>query len=85
MLLLLASLLCSFAHRGRGRKNYRTEEDKRETRRRLAGQRDPRRAETSLTYEESEIFRDLVLKKGYDEKQEDNDIFQNVILGSIIF
>lgn len=43
MLLVVAALPCPFAQRGRGGHNYRTEEDKRETRRRLAGQRDPRR------------------------------------------
>merc|ERR1711892_1023008 len=98
VLLVLAALPCPLAHRGRGGRNYRTEDDRRETRRRLAGQRDPRRGrwnergrvnrvgeaerreeglkqfkqsiETTLLYEDSRIFRDLVLKKVYDDKQE---------------
>jgi len=98
VLLVLAALPCPLAHRGRGGRNYRTEDDRRETRRRLAGQRDPRRGrwnergrvnrvgeaerreeglkqfrqpiETTLLYEDSRIFRDLVRKKVYDDKQE---------------
>merc|ERR1711892_462920 len=102
VLLVLATLPCPLAHRVRGGRNYRTEDDRRETRRRLAGQRDPRRGrwnergrvnrvgeaerreeglkqfrqpiETTLLYEDSRIFRDLVRKKVYDDKQEDIEI-----------
>eukprot|EP00092_Neocalanus_flemingeri_P004540 GFUD01004890.1.p1 GENE.GFUD01004890.1~~GFUD01004890.1.p1 ORF type:complete len:526 (+),score=141.25 GFUD01004890.1:96-1673(+) len=110
VLVVLAVLPCSLAQRGRGGQRYRTEEDMRETRRRLAVNRDPRRGdwagrgrgsrtreeerqgeglkkitqETTLTYEDSRIFRDLVLKKVYDDKKEDIDGFRDKELKMVL-
>ena len=106
MLVVLVALHCSLAKRGRGRQNYRTEEDRRETRRRLSEQRDPRRGgwsgrgavfrageverrgqslkqfrkplETSLAYEKSIIFRDLVRKKVFPGLTFISKIDQNI-------
>ena len=44
LLVVLVTLPSCLARRGRGGQHYRTEEDRRETRRKLSEQRDPRRA-----------------------------------------
>ena len=44
LLVVLVTLPCCLARRGRGGQQYRTEAERRETRRKLLEQRDPRRA-----------------------------------------
>merc|ERR1711892_636879 len=91
VLVVLVALPCSLARRGGGRHVGRTEEERRETRRKLSEQRDPRRGgwagrgeenragekerrsqsleilrkpfDKTLSYEDSNIFRDLIKKK----------------------
>merc|ERR1711892_691484 len=98
VLVVLVALPCSLARRGGGRHVDRTEEERRETRRKLSEQRDPRRGgwsgrgeenragegerrsqsleilrkpfDKTLSYEDSNIFRDLIKKK-IDEKTQD--------------
>merc|ERR1712128_110560 len=98
VLVVLLALPCALARRGGGRHVDRTEEERRETRRKLSEQRDPRRGgwvgrgeqsragekerrsqsleilrkpfDKTLSYEDSNIFRDLIKKK-IDEKTQD--------------
>merc|ERR1712106_209633 len=98
VLVVFVALPCSPARRGGGRHGDRTEEERRETRRKLSEQRDPRRGgwvergeegragekerrsqsmeilrkpfDKTLSYEDSNIFRDLIKEK-IDEKKQD--------------
>merc|ERR1711892_441850 len=88
VLVVLLALPCSLARRGGGRQVDRTEEERRETRRKLSEQRDPRRGGWSGSGKESragekerrsqslEIFR-----KPFDKtlSYEDSKIFRNLI------
>merc|ERR1711892_1276377 len=88
VLVVLLALPCSLARRGGGRQVDRTEEDRRETRRKLSEQRDPRRGgwvgrgEESRVGEKERRSQSLeILRKPFDKTliYEDSTIFRDSI------
>merc|ERR1711892_1406649 len=84
VLVVLVTLPCSLARRGGGRHVDRTEEERRETRRNLSEQRDPRRGGWSWRDEESRAEEKErrsqsleILRKPFDKilSYEDSKIF----------
>merc|ERR1712123_244323 len=92
VLVVLAALPCSLARRGGGRHVGRTEEERRETRRKLSEQRDPRRGgwsgreEESRAEEKERRSQSLeILRKPFDKilSYEDSKIFKDLIKKNI--
>merc|ERR1711892_808470 len=88
VLVVLVALPCSLARRGGGRHVGRTEEERRETRRKLSEQRDPRRGGWSGRGEESRAGEKEkrnqsmeILRKPFDKtlSYEDSKIFRDLI------
>merc|ERR1711892_1480200 len=88
VLVVLVALPCSLARRGGGRHVDRTEEERRETRRKLSEQRDPRRGGWSGSGEESRVGEKErrsqsleILRKPFDKtlSYEDSKIFRDLI------
>merc|ERR1711892_871464 len=92
VLVVLVALPCSLARGGGGRHVGRTEEERRETRRKLSEQRDPRRGgwigrgEESRAGEKERRSQNLdILRKPFDKVlgYEDSKIFRNLIKKNI--
>merc|ERR1711892_608730 len=88
VLVVLVALPCFLARRGGGRHVDRTEEERRETRRKLSEQRDPRRGGWSGSGEESRAGEKErrsqsleILRKPFDKtlSYEDSKIFRDLI------
>merc|ERR1711892_372304 len=88
VLVVLVALPCSLARRGGGRHVDRTEEERRETRRKLSEQRDPRRGgwrgrgEESRAGEKERRSQSMeILRKPFDKtlSYEDSKIFRDLI------
>merc|ERR1712106_1044831 len=88
VLVVLVALPCSLARRGGGRHVDRTEEDRRDTRRKLSEQRDPRRGGWSGRGEESRAGEkerrsqsSEILRKPFDKtlSYEDSTFFRDLI------
>merc|ERR1711936_1380182 len=86
--ILLTTLTCLLAKRGRGGQNFRTEEDRRQTRRKLAAKMDPRRVDKEYTNNiqaTGEEDRSMFAEKSFKQPittiltTEDNKIFLNLL------